>query len=387
MNEDEPFFICSDCAKDIYLKNYILTNSNIQAICTICLKDKLCVDITNDNKITEFCRFLIRYHFPEYVYNSHWGGDVIEKILFDENPIITHNFAERPERDIIQEQFIMDLFDIWNDKSKIELYYGHDESGRGFFPRAIKDEKSIVWEKYKKDIQSTNFFLLEAKAKETISKILTDLKFTLNKNNCYFRARIGFNEIEKKIEINTVKIKVPFKDDEISAPPIFKAKAGRANRHGLSFLYLSSDSETSFSEVRPHPGHYVSIGEFICINDLLLADLRFIDLIKYYESEDNLQIFQLLQDLANELSTPILPEEQEKYLVTQFISDIIRQLDFDGILFNSSVSNGHNLVIFNPNNFIFKKDSSKLIKIAEIEFKYKNVEYSIDNFFERAIEK
>ena len=41
------------------------------------------------------------------------------------------------------------------------------------------------------------------------------------------------------------KIKAPFKDKEISCPLPNKANAGRANRQGVSFLYLSSTMETA----------------------------------------------------------------------------------------------------------------------------------------------
>lgn len=152
-------------------------------------------------------------------------------------------------------------------------------------------------------------------------------------------------------------------------------------------MYLASDSKTAFGEVRPHPGHYVSYGEFTSNKELIVADLRFIDLMKFYRDNKKLALFKLLKDLSEELSIPILPEEQENYLVTQFISDVIRQLGFDGILFKSSVSSGHNFVAFNTDNFVFKVGSSKLIKITSVEFGFKATEYHIDNFLERAIEK
>ena len=93
-----------------------------------------------------------------------------------------------------------------------------------------------------------------------------------------------------------------------------------------------------------------------------------------------------MRDISEELSIPILPEEKENYLVTQFISDIIRQIGFDGILFNSSLSDGYNLVAFNNDKFSFISSSQSLIKIKKVEFKYKPIIYMIDSFMENVKE-
>ena len=386
MNLDNPFYLCSDCSKDIYLKNYIQQHSKSKNSCTICQQDKLTIDISSDSLLRTFCRFLIRFHFPEYEYNTHWGGVDLPKTFYHENPIISEKFSNVELRDGEIDEFLNELFDLGNSKSQIELYYGRDITGRGLFPEAIKNEKSDSWKRYKSQLIERNFFLLESEAKSTFVKLLDDLKYELKSGNSYFRARIGYKEREEEIGVSKVMIKISFSDNELSSPPILKAKAGRANRQGVSFLYLASDEETAVGEIRPHPGHYVSSGEFFANIDLHIADFRFIDLVKYFRDENKLQMFKLLKDLSNELSVPILPEEQGNYLVTQFISDIIRQLGFDGIMFNSSVSSGHNLVVFNSENFSFKTGSSKLVKITSLKFNLKPIEYQKDFFLERAIE-
>lgn len=382
----EAFYICLECAKDIYLKNYIERNSTNNNLCTICLKKKPSVYVSNNTLIINFCRFLIRYHYPEYEYNGHWGGEDLPHLFYFDNPIISHLFADRDEKDEKVEEFLYVLFDLDTLDNKIELYFGHTSVGRGLFPNAIKDEKSKTWIAYKRELQIKNFFLLEDDAKEKFSKLLNDLRYTLKKSEGFFRARIGYKEKTQEIGISEVTIKIPFSGQDISSPSVMKSRAGRANRAGVAFLYLASDKVTAVSEVRPHPGHYVSIGQFINNKELLLADLRFIDLIKYFKSEKKLQMFKILKDLSDELSIPILPEEQENYLVSQFISDVIRQLGFDGILFKSSVSNGYNLVGFNSSNFNFVEENSELIKITTVNFHSKKTEYRIDRFLERAIE-
>jgi len=46
MKLDKPFYLCSDCSKDIYLKNYIQQHSKSKNSCTICQQDKLTIDIS-----------------------------------------------------------------------------------------------------------------------------------------------------------------------------------------------------------------------------------------------------------------------------------------------------------------------------------------------------
>ena len=150
---------------------------------------------------------------------------------------------------------------------------------------------------------------------------------------------------------------------------------------------MASTKETAIGEVRPHPGHYVSVSEFKNTEKLHVADLRLIDLTKYFDDEKLLESFKLLRDLSDELSIPILPEEKENYLVTQFITDIIRQLGFDGIMFNSSVSDGYNLVAFDPSKFSNKNLNSTLLKISAVKFDFKPIEYLRDNWMDNLNEK
>jgi hypothetical protein len=389
MNEEllNSFCICSDCVNDEFLKDYIVNKANQDDKCTVCLKKKKTVNLSSDSLFTSFSRYLIRYHYPEYEYNPHWGGEDLPSPFFESNPIVSHNFVDRPDKEIIMEDFFYMMFDLWVENSEIDLYYGHDEGGRGLFANSIKEEKSLTWLNYKKQLQTKNFYLLEENAKNTFEKLIEKLSKEIKKGTVYSRARIGYKEVIKKQSFSEMKMKVAYSENELSSPPIFKSTAGRANRQGVSYLYLASNNETAIGEVRPHPGHYVSIGQFESNEKLKVLDLRFINLIDYFQNPKEFEIFKFLRDISEELSIPILPDEKENYLVTQFISDIIRQIGFDGILFKSSVSNGHNLVAFNSDKFSFKKQSQKLIKITKVQFQHKPVEYDIDLFMEIAREK
>lgn len=240
-------FLCTDCAKDIYLKRYIKKNAADIEYCTICQESKTVVNISIDENISTFFRFLIRYHWPEYIYNSHWGGIELPKPFYSENLIISHEFAERKdaEDEDAEESFFTDLLAPYQSDDPVDLYYGHDSTGRGLHAHSIKDQRPRLWDDYKAKLKNQNYYLVEREAEEVFKEIIADLEHLLAKGEVFFRARIGYDELEKELEISLSTIKVPYTGNKISAPPISVASAGRANRQGVSYLYLGSDQETA----------------------------------------------------------------------------------------------------------------------------------------------
>ena len=62
-----------------------------------------------------------------------------------------------------------------------------------------------------------------------------------------------------------------------------------------------------------------------------------------------------------------------KYLPTQFLGELIKQLGFDGLRFKSAVKNGSiNIVLFD--DMKCKAIRSDLIKVSDIELKIENPE-------------
>ena len=74
----------------------------------------------------------------------------------------------------------------------------------------------------------------------------------------------------------------PFKDMDIDAPSPIKASTGKMNREGFPYLYLAANFKTAIAEIRPHPGHYLSIGCFLSLQDLKTAKFYPLDIYDYY---------------------------------------------------------------------------------------------------------
>ena len=70
-----------------------------------------------------------------------------------------------------------------------------------------------------------------------------------------------------------------------------KAHPARLSRSGISYVYVASDKETAIAEVRPHPGHFISVGDFILNKRLKFADFRAISILNLFESEKEIGNF------------------------------------------------------------------------------------------------
>jgi hypothetical protein len=86
---DEQLYICSMCAFDPTLASL----AKIEAAsvkCVLCRRDVgKAIDI-NHRRTKETFRALLRFHFGEWAYNGHLGGDEISQVLSRPNPIVDH---------------------------------------------------------------------------------------------------------------------------------------------------------------------------------------------------------------------------------------------------------------------------------------------------------
>lgn len=70
---------------------------------------------------------------------------------------------------------------------------------------------------------------------------------------------------------------------------------------------------------------------------------------------------------------PLTPEERTMYLITQFFSDIFRKLGFDGVMFSSSVENGQNVLVYDPDLFQYIEENSSVYKVEKLEYTIKQI--------------
>ena len=166
----------------------------------------------------------------------------------------------------------------------------------------------------------------------------------------------SFIEKYKKWQENPFK---GYNESGSDMPPKGKAPEGRINPEMISYLYLAEDAQTCVYEVRPIIGQNVSVATFVTQKKLRIYNLAY-KFPNDYPNEEKLNI-SLFEYVCQQFSKPYTGKPLQ-YLPTQFLSEIIKNMGFDGLRFNSSLNQGgYNIVLFN--NEFCKPVSSDFVRI------------------------
>jgi hypothetical protein len=255
---------------------------------------------------------------------------------------------------VMDEKIIKDLFDcIWGDQSWMHSKYRPINEG---------GTKNLdQWEKFKENIKYKNRFFLDKELDDILNTLFAALAISSKDILFWFRARIQETD--------------PIPLNKMGAPPKNISTHGRANPVGIPYLYLASSCETAISEIRPHTGQLVCVAIFCIFETLTLIDLRnpkstaspFMD-----NADDRLIVrnnIPFMAYLGNELARPVLPNFAAiEYIPSQYLCEFIKQLGYDGVIYNSSVGDGFNLALFDEKNSIAKSVSQYEILKATLNF-------------------
>lgn len=312
----------------------------------------------------------MRFHYDESAYNPHWGGDNAEKLLYAENPIVEHQndiFRQRSK----DRSFTL-LEDLFGDEpypppdQGISIYAGFDEGVR-LLHHAIHHGSSSLLAAMRRDLLTRNYFTIEPAVRRLVDQAGGRIDSHIGESSAFYRTRIGAHLYLGTFDSSEPLAYKPYCGNELGAPPASTASAGRLNRGGVSFLYLASDRETAAAEVRPHPSHILSIGEFRPKRPLRVAAFD-AKLVEFATNESDLSLFDFLYSADKQMSLPVLPEDRDRYLITQLIADVIRQAGFDGVKFRSSVGPGHNLCVFDPTSMEYVEGSSQVVEVEALNY-------------------
>ncbi len=388
MKFGETLYICESCVKDPYLKEYYLRAMLHKGRCCICKKDSdRNVKVSDNKDFSQIFKALIRYHFTEDQYNGHWGGHGIESLFEEENPILNHHIVietTSDEDELLMENVILTLIDEpFEDYDKGVSIYLSPHKADGYYAETTKKKESGILSSIERKLKTLNYYKVEPQAKKLLRPYVNHLKLKISTSTVFHRARIGV--AEKAFKGNNLaweeaeKVVFPFIGPSISAPPPPISSTGRLNRPGISFLYLASDTNTGICEIKPHPGQIVSVGEFKPKRDLSFANLMEIKYSDYWSCDKDIDIFVFLKNLNKSFATPIAPHEiQSGYLIMQFIANVLRKLHFDGVAFKSSVTDGANFVVFDPDAMSYVTGSGKCFKIDSLSYIFSSARYELE---------
>ncbi|KAA1380462.1 RES family NAD+ phosphorylase [Aeromicrobium fastidiosum] len=193
----------------------------------------------------------------------------------------------------------------------------------------------------------------------------------IRSNNRYFPRAVPDGELLSRVLLNSVLHIDPDIDlyrarpcgtnlltsDDMSAPPPELATGGRANPIGIPYLYLGYSEQTCIYETRVSNHSRVAVARFRPtrrVAVLNLADIAVPDFFSIPEVESvddqisQVELYRYLCALSGELSKPVRSSDQPTdYIPTQYLCEMAKSLDLDGVLYSSSLDpGGRNVVLF-----------------------------------------
>ncbi len=225
-----------------------------------------------------------------------------------------------------------------------------------------------VWQKFMVGLRQENRFSLEEEPAKFIDNLLNyankykTKKF--NKGKRFFRARI-----------NRLNDRKPFELSDLGAPPKEFARHGRLNPIGIPYLYLSSNQLTAVSEVRPWVGGKITVGEFVLTKDTNLINFS----TKFFHRESTRKEHRGAEFTWKNLiswmfSAPFDPRDDTAYVPTQYLSERIKGMGFDGILYDSSLNTkGYNVTLFNSKSAVAKRRLRASVNSINLRVNYEKI--------------
>lgn len=307
---------CSNCFGDAFLSNIINRISPSQGKCDYCNSEN--ANLISPNELVDYFSSLLD------LYEVSVNGKELSLLL-------KHDWELFPTLSIASSNNLLD--EIF--QTKVSGIYNPLNN--------IDDEHILNWKEFKNELKHNNrFFPKNSPQYEHLKALLNFI--TLPKEEIpktVYRARIN-NDCATHPK------------EQMGKPPAKKSSSGRANPIGIPYLYTASNPLTAIAEIRPHKGDFVTVAEFNVTADLTLADLRnprkTISPFELDESGLN-QVYSdlnYLSHLGRELSEPILPKDaQLEYISSQYLCELIKHCNFDGVIYKSSVGDGDNFAFFN----------------------------------------
>lgn len=345
---------CSECFSSTYLKDIINRNKTI-GDCDFCNSTQVSIYLPEELSLI-FQNILDLYSVHPDSQNS-----IETQIKIDfENKIFSNKIGDNTK--LLLQEIVKDDYSTY-----VTLFENNVVLNCSRNPESLEIIKplQISWKKFASEIKTTNrFHIQNALDLEKLQELLYRYKKPINKGRKFYRARISNQEGFEKVDMLN--------------PPSDKAKAGRANPVGISYLYIADQVKTTLYETRASLFDYVSVGEFRAKEDIVVINLRGdtydpILLAEQEELEDFLIHLPFITTLETNLSKPRRRSDNElDYLPTQYLSEFIKSKGFDGVEFQSSLySEGYNLAIFTPDKF--ECINVEVFEIENVDLKEKKV--------------
>ena len=346
---------CVKCFTDIEIQS-IIGNKDI-GNCDFCgKKDVHISDIQNNSALKESFERLLETYTPIINMEQDFPKektDLLKNILSHQWSI----FNLKPDK--IYSFLVQLLPDKYEEEPHLfDSAVGIKGSIQGDYLRQYSILGTASWDDFVKEIKTSNRFHTTVINKGIFEKVLRTACKKYNKGSEFYRARIWTDGTGFGIK-------------QMGAPPVGMASAGRANPDGISCLYLANSIKTTLHETRAGLFDYATVAKFVLNEDITIVDLSAIDRLSPFNIE-NIDVIaanlEHLKKIGYEISRPLRKHDSRlDYLPTQYISDFIKSIGFDGIQYKSTMStDGINIAVF---------DEKKLFCVETYDFDIDSINY------------
>jgi hypothetical protein len=348
---------CTNCFESSYINAIILGNKT-KGNCDYCKSED--VSIYEASELNPFFLGIIDLYEVNYANGKSLESQIImdfHKKVFSQKLIDTNNIKQ-----LIAEIIKDDIADYQSVLENPVWLRFHNTGAE----EDVTQPLFLSWDNFSEEIKTVNrFHFVNALDLEKLKSLFKHFQKDYKKGKKFYRARISNNPQGFPIE-------------EMGNPPNNLAKSGRANPNGISYLYIANDITTTLYEARASLFDYVSVGTFKLEDDISVVNLSrsTYDVFRLAELESLEEVMihgSFIDKLEEELSKPRRKNDSElDYLPTQYLSELIKSMGFDGIEFRSSLySEGYNVAIFYPEKF--KCLEANVYDIENINLQYTRV--------------
>lgn len=353
-------YICENCFDSNLISKHIKEKGNktrADFICNSCEnRSRFRIDRENFKKTI---RSIIMKHYEHD--SDHGLVSSASMMAREEDDDISMYIPQRMTYNLID--LCWELFEIDDNQKFYDLLVENRSYDYFEFPYNIYDETwmnlgrdwdvtsliELNWDEFCKNVKHKARYFDHSqfnrinelsKLKETFSTLSKKVSISL------YRARkVNEKEKLKRIQVN------PEKELGIATPE--KSGHNRFSPSGIAYVYLSEDDETILKEIRVKNRDRVAIAKF-SINDLNLVDLRKenIEIISkdIFHDKCTAQLLcsaNTILDFLYDITREVKKEDNHlEYIPTQIVSEYIWTLGYDGFIFDSSLCDGTNYVLF-----------------------------------------
>lgn len=358
---------CEECFSDSFVKEYIRDNGE-RGECHYC--DAHDVNCLEPDDLTELFQPVVDlYEIVEIGVNrtpDEDPTDVGESLpdLLDYGWGVFSDRLDYKQRSTLLSDIVnsfgdrkdpgVDVDDLWTERTKAYIHRSLSDYWDSFGYHITRKRRFIP---DLNDIEIIDPQKLIAEAVPLVDRVLSA-------GTKVYRARLG----HKQQDFGPIS---PIDLDEMGAPPHEHARGGRINPAGIPVLYTSLGEDTAVAEVRPWKGALVSVAKFALPADLRIVDVTDIpDIVTPFgidDISDQIERRKLLRHVASDLAKPVAPHSTDvDYVPTQYLSEVIRALGFDGILYPSALGHDANLVIFDITPF--RAERVRLVEVSDVNY-------------------